>query len=315
MEDRDLVVDYGNGCGSVQVQNHTLAEARQLIMDEFDDDMIPNGDWVFFVNGVRKTRKQESKLTASQFVGKHVVIGPKHMALKRSLENLSCDSGNVSTKPPSSSKRLKVAPVAESNVGASSRAITPSDVATAVVDNSSSSSLNGETFDGETNTKKSSADDSDSRDIDPVKLTDRLDQQVDSSNDNTAKDCKGKTIHAVDGGSDDDVNLTDDSFALIDSDDEEDDDAVNINTVQETASGNDNLEMTQVEPSPDENQHKEADEALSTCRTVIESIETILKQDHFCSEGRRTEWLKETTELLQKARPKTVIGVLGNTGV
>lgn len=65
-----------------------------------------------------------------------------------------------------------------------------------------------------------------------------------------------------------------------------------------------------------DNPNKEADEAIAASRLVLNSVKTILDANPlFCSQDRREEWSKEVTEILSKSAPKTIVGVLGNTGV
>jgi hypothetical protein len=60
----------------------------------------------------------------------------------------------------------------------------------------------------------------------------------------------------------------------------------------------------------------ECKETVQKSRSVLESAKKILEENElFCSKDRRDEWLKEISGLLNNIEPKTVIGVLGNTGV
>ena len=67
----------------------------------------------------------------------------------------------------------------------------------------------------------------------------------------------------------------------------------------------------------DENKSSDdVDLAAQNCRSVLTSIDQILKENPlFCSHDRRMEWSKEIREHLAESSPKTIIGVLGNTGV
>ena len=66
---RELIIDYGQGDSTVDIkQEDTLADVRRLIIDDFDDDMIPAEDWVFWVNGLRITQKQEGRKIAWNYL-------------------------------------------------------------------------------------------------------------------------------------------------------------------------------------------------------------------------------------------------------
>ena len=359
-EQRELVIDFGAGCGSLSIQSHhTWADARDMIKNEFDDDMIPSDeDWVFHVDGIRKTKKQEGVHRPWQAIGRHVVIGPKDLILKRKNE---ADHG----KPPSSSKRFKASSSLDSS-DYSSRVITPANVggSTGTVATSktkSSSTDNGIASATSCPSKDLDSDpDSDDAVMDPVVLEGRLDEHTElssrnnsdkenlSNNSTKSRDKMGKPSTATLKAGESKVDTDDDSSsdeevgarhekagsasmavskrasASIDWDDSDDDDELLLSSDEPDPDENkkdppeqyEDLQVTQVEPPTDENPHKDADQALTTCWTVIRSIETILKeQEHFCSEARRREWLQETKELMGKTSPDTIIGVLGNTGV
>jgi ABC-type glutathione transport system ATPase component len=62
--------------------------------------------------------------------------------------------------------------------------------------------------------------------------------------------------------------------------------------------------------------HKIHEQALAKSCSVLKVIDTLLQDNPlFCSQDRRQEWSQEIQEILAKSAPKTIIGVLGNTGV
>jgi hypothetical protein len=76
---KDFIVDYGDGKSSVDVTSeHTLADVRRLMYEDWDDDMLPDQDveWAFWVfdSGIRIPEKQESRKKAWNFIGKDVRI-------------------------------------------------------------------------------------------------------------------------------------------------------------------------------------------------------------------------------------------------
>lgn len=71
-----------------------------------------------------------------------------------------------------------------------------------------------------------------------------------------------------------------------------------------------------MEVSAEENPHEEADQAKEKCTQTLEQIASMLKENPlFCSDVRRQEWIGEIQMLSKQGAPKTVFGVLGNTGV
>jgi hypothetical protein len=59
-EIKELVVHTGDFQGLIEAQSHhTLADTRALLSEDFDDDMLPQGEFFFCNNGVRVTSKQE----------------------------------------------------------------------------------------------------------------------------------------------------------------------------------------------------------------------------------------------------------------
>ena len=62
----ELIINSGGVSGFVEVSpTDTLLHVRSLIMDEFDEDMIPDeGDFYFCVNGIRLSAKQEARKLA-----------------------------------------------------------------------------------------------------------------------------------------------------------------------------------------------------------------------------------------------------------
>jgi hypothetical protein len=62
-KDKDLIVDYGEGKASVDVTcEHTLADVRRLICEDWDDDMLPDQDveWAFWVVDRRITGRKKA---------------------------------------------------------------------------------------------------------------------------------------------------------------------------------------------------------------------------------------------------------------
>lgn len=76
------------------------------------------------------------------------------------------------------------------------------------------------------------------------------------------------------------------------------------------------LEVVSNEEADSSNPHKVLDIAKRKSHQVLTQLATILRDNpDFCSETRRKEWLEDIKNLTEKSAPKTVFGVLGNTGV
>jgi hypothetical protein len=77
---KHFIVDYGNGTGSVYVTyEHTMADVRRLMYEDWDEDMLPDQDveWAFCWVGdsdLRISEKQEGREKAWNFIGKDVRI-------------------------------------------------------------------------------------------------------------------------------------------------------------------------------------------------------------------------------------------------
>lgn len=71
-EDADLLIDYGHGNASIEINpSHTLADVRKLMLEEFDNDMFPQEDpenWGFWVNDMRVALKQEARKVAWKYL-------------------------------------------------------------------------------------------------------------------------------------------------------------------------------------------------------------------------------------------------------
>ena len=71
-EEADLVLDYGHGKATVEInKSHTLHDVRKLVLEEFDEYMFPQQDaknWVFCVNDICITSKQETKKIAWKYL-------------------------------------------------------------------------------------------------------------------------------------------------------------------------------------------------------------------------------------------------------
>jgi hypothetical protein len=92
---KELVIDVsGDIKGKVEIcQTDTLKDVRALILEEFDDDMIPFEHFCFHVNGVRISEKQECKNQAwdlsPKLVSLHSKLGTRHKLESSSTQRQS----------------------------------------------------------------------------------------------------------------------------------------------------------------------------------------------------------------------------------
>jgi hypothetical protein len=118
----------------------------------------------------------------------------------------------------------------------------------------------------------------------------------------------GKTEWAEMNNENDD-GVTSDSDATVP-------EQANVVTPNPNGNDDDDDEVVAMDDIPEHDAHKEHDDALEKSCTVLRTIDTLLKEHPlFCSEDRRREWSADISKLLAKSTPKTIIGVLGNTGV
>ena len=74
--------------------------------------------------------------------------------------------------------------------------------------------------------------------------------------------------------------------------------------------------IDEVEVIMEQNPHKEADEAKEKSKQVLSELKKILQDNpDFCTDLRRNELLDDIKEVADSSTPRTVFGVLGNTGV
>lgn len=100
----ELIINSGGVSGFVEVSlEDTMSHVRSLIMDEFDEDMIPDqGDFYFCVNGIRLSAKQEARKLAMDLLnGGHTVsIHSKRKKQKVSEEIETLKEARVETQDP-----------------------------------------------------------------------------------------------------------------------------------------------------------------------------------------------------------------------
>ena len=95
-----LVVTSCDGIkGSVDViESTTMEDVRALLMDEFDEDMLPSEDWAFFIDGIRLSAKQETRRKALDVMNKNIHIESKERAKFKKRLPTSNDHSNKRPK-------------------------------------------------------------------------------------------------------------------------------------------------------------------------------------------------------------------------
>jgi hypothetical protein len=86
--------------------------------------------------------------------------------------------------------------------------------------------------------------------------------------------------------------------------------------VMEKSSSNEVENDDELEVVAEHNPHKEADEAKDISKEVLSELKTILEANpDFCTTIRKNELIGDIDEVAESSSPRTVFGVLGNTGV
>jgi hypothetical protein len=89
-------------------------------------------------------------------------------------------------------------------------------------------------------------------------------------------------------------------------------DQLNADTVLEVKTAN----LSRSDTPDSGNPNEESDCAIRDSRVVLKSIQDMMtKNPMFCSQHRRNDWNNEINDILSNSAPKTIVGVLGNTGV
>ena len=85
---KDLVIVWEDTKGEVAIcETDTLQDVRALILKEFDDDMLPFGDFFFHVNDIRISAKQECKKQAWNLSTISLHSKHKRQGTKRKVES------------------------------------------------------------------------------------------------------------------------------------------------------------------------------------------------------------------------------------
>lgn len=292
---------------AVQIEpQHSIHDARCLIKQQFDEDMLPQPDFHFEVQGIEVARTQEACTKAMALCGEMVQLLPVRKpgcaSTKRRPQPLPPTTDAIETPP---SKRRCQADIA---------------------DMSSTPEL-------ATETKASRLTDQSKNPI--AQADDFLDFIKNSSFCNWLPDsCNSTSDFEEDADNEGDENEiqeddNEDDFIFIEDSDAAQRPATNYNTASDAPSSQaltSDVKVPEKQGCNDEVQdilvladkhdtHAEYNQALQQSAKVLRQLSEMLQKNRpFCSRERRKEWKDEISNILGRKVPKIVVGVLGNTG-
>ena len=324
-ESKELVICCQECSGFVEIKaNHTLSDVRSLIMDEFDDDMIPDeGDFYFSVDGIRLSAKQESRRKAWDLQENNRISIHSKRKKQRVQEEDTDKDEELSEEQPEGGSEVDSKQHQMEDYGATENSDSEDgDIESArrllnfdgrfpfdrhsseerVSEEKSETEPEGDdlraarnpTVDESTGTGTPTAEAESTdipMDVDVLEYPPTVSEPSTTEEVASTKDSSGEEPITMDA----EENKTLDVVMTLETDDEEED-------------------IVQVlQPS---DTHKIHDQALKSSCEVLNDIKTLLSDNPlFCSEDRRKDWTAEISESLSKSAPNVVIGVLGNTGV
>jgi hypothetical protein len=112
-ETKEFIVTSGHRNGSVEVDSeHTLSDVRALILDDFDEHMLPppTQEWAFWVNGLHVGSKLELEISAWDIIDEDIHLIPKKPCLSPIKEEMDEDEKSPPrTKPGCPPRKAKKA--------------------------------------------------------------------------------------------------------------------------------------------------------------------------------------------------------------
>jgi len=296
MAERDLLVQTPSCKGYVTIkETDTLQEVRQLILEDFDSDMIGDDkDFCFQVESVRISRKQETRKRVWDC--REVDIYPKKRR-RISAESLPDDTPKAD--------RTETTSNAEESVH-----VSPED------------------SERKTAVAKDIIIHSDDEDAEEQEKIDEEEARP-STEEKAASDADDFCLPAIYDDDSEDSSIIDHSTRIAEAStlDGDESDAAPVHAEEEAPSA------AADPPSPTPPRQRDSDPAVPTVvaaneehqkfdAAIEDSCDTLRKLDTlltenplFCSQQRRLDWQAEIKESLQQSAPRTVVGVLGNTGV
>lgn len=309
-------IDGEQGYIQVPSPTATVADLRILVEEEFDDDMLPQGPYAFLVNGRRIMAKQESKVPVLRILGNKISMATIAAKKKRSMPDAS-DSILAST-----SKKLRfdaaVAPTAR---------ITPTSVPP-VPSSTGEMEAPGETVSNLTSASSMrTGTPTIQSNVATVPATEVTPENLNVS---TSSTCATTSPDETEGEppKNDAVIVDERATEAVGKNhsSSSDEDEPNFqDSALDPASERDEImveptspskHVSTVEPEIAEDPHRTQMLAKGKCKELLDNLKKNLESNpDFCSQERRQDYLSEIQQILGRAAPKTIVGVLGNTGV
>jgi hypothetical protein len=339
---KDLILHSNNEQSYIEVSSHhTLSDVRLLILDELDVEQLPDVQFSFRMDEIRISEKQEVKKRAFDLIERGVklelvaknktnekeeeVVGGAKRILEEKGElkeskRLKCDEEGGFVTPHVTRKGAVVVDLGgkfsekkeekdDANVGGGGAAAAAADD-----DDNEVAGASNEKVD-DSDAKNSDAEEDVSFDaitsVDDEELTEDDNEKIDEFEDEAPTETpfgmeKEFSFDADTGVDSHQENKTAERNASNTMDIE----------VMERSSSNEVENDDELEVVAEHNPHKEADEAKDISKEVLSELKRILEtNENFCTTIRKNELIGDIDEVAESSSPRTVFGVLGNTGV
>jgi hypothetical protein len=329
MDSKEFIVESGDCQGSVDIyEHHSLSDVRSLIINEFDDDMLPSSDFYFCCDGIRVSSKQEQRKLAWDLLGRRIAIHPKKRPSDAPVENFAKeDTLQCKDKKQRIMEEATAEQMMEKSDGAARNRNVPdnatfNDCATPEVRDAS---FKEGPMDNEGEHLAGMHVDAGGVNVEPVdsRMYDNDGSAFNSDDDADDDDIANPPNDDFDDSADTESHVFEDDKDVDAPSDE--DRVINVTPTElpkmaarPVASNleQDDDESLVAETIPENNRHEVLDQALEKSCYVLREIESLLVENpFFCSGGRRQEWSQEISQSLAKSAPDTIIGCLGSTGV
>jgi hypothetical protein len=293
---------------AVQIEpQHSIHDARCLIKEQFDEDMLPQPDFHFEVEGIELTKKQEACTKAMALCGQKVHLLPMSKAASASTKRpqlLPPTADTIEQTPPS--KRRCQADIAHM----------PSTPELAIETKASQ-------LTDQSKNPIAQADDS----LDFIKKSSFCNWLPDRSCNSTSDFEEDADKEGNENEKQEEDNEED--FISVEDSDAAQKPATNYNAASDAPSSQvltSDVDVPEKQGSHDKVQdilvvagkhdtHAKYNQALQQSATVLRQLREMLQKNRsFCSQERRKEWQEEISNVLGRKVPNIVVGVLGNTG-
>ena len=324
---KQFIVVYDDTKGYVDVSSkHTLADARKLIMEYADEDVVPSTEWAFCIDGIRRGPRQEVTTKAWAVIHTTICLVPRKRPNSNSNSN-SNEPAEATSKldapeipDNNNNKRLKRAQLKEAPpppAPAVPYALQRFDSNVVSEDASACAPAGPGREEMMIVAPAGTAEDDKKMPATPErcssarfvthKTTPNQEDRPRSRRQLSPLVPTSVPVRDTTGSSFQREEMFDDDHSLGD----------------QSASAS--VAMLEHEENseavvPFENPHQKIDQALETSSKTLKELKALLQMQHnadFCTQTRRQQWLDEIDDTLNNKSepPKTVIGVLGSAGV